>query len=1086
MSVSNAASGAVVRTLLLTDLVDSTRLIERTGDIRAAEALTQSDRIARDLLARFNGTEIDKTDGFLFLFDRPVDAVRYALAYHTALSDLASQVGASISARAGIHLGEVVLRANVPKDVALGAKPVEVDGLAKHTAARVMSLAGAKQTLLTRGPFDLARRASVGEPAVDEKLQWLAHGQYRFKGVTEPMEVFEVGMAGVAPLTAPPDSEKAGRVLTSADELMLGWRPAAGLEMPHRSNWVLREKLGEGGFGEAWLAANRKTAEMRTFKFCLDAERLGALRREVSVFRLMRELLGNRGDIARILDWQFDKAPYFLESEWSEDGNFMEWAERQGGLDQVPLSIRLELIAQLAEALAAAHSVGVLHKDIKPASVLISPDPNGVPKVRLTDFGVGTIQDEQLFLDKGITVYSMTDMFLPKSDSATGGAHLYRAPELIEGKEATVQTDIFSLGVMLYQIVVGDFGRALASGWERSISDELLVEDISSLVDGSSERRMDNALEVADHLRRLHERRTRLESGERTSAEGGSQTSTSEASGPRRESSSGLAAATGREPAAGPAKPVIGGMISRYRVIEKLAEGGMGALYLAEDIRLKRRVALKFLLARALQNPRVRERFIREARASALLDHPNICPVFEIDEVGDGPDRQTFIAMPYIGGGSLKEKILEEPLPVSDVIELVIQVGSGLARAHSHGIVHRDIKPANIMLTEDDVPKIVDFGLALIITPMGGKELTALTQEGAVSGTLMYMSPEQARGHKVDYRTDIWSLGVLTYETLTRRHPFDAVAPHALLNSLVNHAAEPMTALRSDVPQELDRVVGRAMRKSPGERYQKVEEMVADLQAIRKRSQASVPGVQVAAVKEAVLSIAVLPFRDMSPDRDQGYFCEGIAEEIINALMHVEGLHVASRGSSFQFDEGYDVREIGQRLKVDQVTEGSLRRAGNRVRITAQLTNTADGYQIWSERFDRTTDDIFEIQDEISKGILKKLKLELGVDKGPVRRYTDNIEAYNLYLKGRYYWNNRVPDAIRKSIEVYKKALELDPDYALAYCGLADCYLVPGYYGSQLPGQVMPLAKAAAERALAIDPNLVEAHTSLARIFHQS
>ena len=377
---------------------------------------------------------------------------------------------------------------------------------------------------------------------------------------------------------------------------MLGWRPAAGVDIPHRSNWVLREKLGEGGFGEAWLAANRKTGEERTFKFCMDAERLGALRREVSVFRLMREILGNRDDIARILDWQFDEAPYFLEAEWSEDGNFIEWAERQGGLDQAPLGTRLELIAQLGEALGAAHSVGVLHKDIRPAAVLITTDARGNPKVRLTDFGVGAVQDEQLFLDKGITAYSMADMFLPTSDSATGGAHLYMAPELIEGKEATVQTDIFALGVMLYQVVVGDFGCALASGWERNIGDALLREDIRSLVDGSPERRIGNALEVADRLRRLDERRSGLENEDWTSAEGESNSLTLERPEPRRERSGGFAAAPGREPAAGPAKPVVGGMISHYRIIEKLAEGGMGALYLAEDIRLKRRVALKFLL----------------------------------------------------------------------------------------------------------------------------------------------------------------------------------------------------------------------------------------------------------------------------------------------------------------------------------------------------------------------------------------------------------------------------------------------------------------------------------------------------------
>ncbi len=534
-----------------------------------------------------------------------------------------------------------------------------------------------------------------------------------------------------------------------------------------------------------------------------------------------------------------------------------------------------------------------------------------------------------------------------------------------------------------------------------------------------------------------------------------------------------------REPASDPAKPVIGGMISHYRIIEKLAEGGMGALYLAEDIRLKRRVALKFLLARALQNPTVRERFIREARASAVLDHPNICAVFEIDEVGEGHRRQTFIAMPYLSGGSLKEKLLEEPVPVSDIIDIVIQVGSGLALAHSHGIVHRDIKPANVMLTDEATPKIVDFGLVLIVGPMDGKELTKLTQEGAVSGTLVYMSPEQARGSKVDHRTDIWSLGVLTYEAVTGRQPFEAVAPHAFLNALVNGQPEPIVDLRPEAPPELDWVVRRAMAKSPDERYQHVEEMVAELEAIRQRTQAGASSVQIGAPKKTAHSIAVLPFRDMSPGRDQGYFCEGIAEEIINALTHVEGLHVASRGSSFQFDKAYDVREVGHKLKVAQVTEGSLRRAGNRLRITAQLTNTSDGYQVWSERFDRDADDIFEIQDEISMGILKKMKVDLVGDEGPVRRYTDNIEAYNLYLKGRYYWNKRTEDGLQRSVEQFKLAIEKDPDFALAFAGLAESYTTLGIYGALPPKEVMPLAREAAEHALDLDPGLAEAHTSL-------
>jgi serine/threonine-protein kinase len=508
---------AAVKALALTDLVDSTGLFARLGDRRAAEISARHERLARDLLLRCAGREIDKTDGFLALFDRAVDAVRFALAYHRGLAELGGQEGVELEARVGIHLGEVILRANPPEDVARGAKPIEIEGYAKPIAARVMALAKGRQTLLTRAAFDLARQAAAREPVADGQLRWLAHGAYALKGVAEPVEVFEVGETGFAPLRVPKSTAKARRAVAAGDEITLGWRPAPGLEIPRRPHWWLAEKLGEGGFGEVWRAAHEKTGESRVFKFCYQPDRLRSLQREVTLFRLLKESLGTRDDIARILDWNFDEAPYFLEVEYTEGGNLLEWVAEQGGPEAVPLATKLELVAQVAEALAAAHSVGVLHKDVKPSNVLVTTGRDGRPEVRLTDFGIGLVTDRQVLASRGITVFDLTEM-VAESTGSGGGTHLYMAPELVEGRAATVQADVYALGVMLYQAVAGDFTRSLAPGWRRDVPDEILQEDIAALVDGRPERRMRDAQQVAERLRSVEERRARREA-ERREAE---------------------------------------------------------------------------------------------------------------------------------------------------------------------------------------------------------------------------------------------------------------------------------------------------------------------------------------------------------------------------------------------------------------------------------------------------------------------------------------------------------------------------------------------------------------------------------------
>ena len=503
----SAAEQGALRVLVVTDLVQSTDLVERLGDDRARQVEARHDRRARDLVARFGGLEIDKSDGFLLLFERTIEAVAFALTYHRALVKLSQQEDAEIAARAGIHLGEVVLRRNTDEDVARGAKPIEVHGLAKPIAARLMSLAGPGQILVTRGAFDLARRASEGQGA--KRLRWLAHGTYTFQGVEDPLEVFEVGYEGESPLAAPGNTEKAHRLISPDGDLALGWRPAVGQGIPGRHHWLLEERLGEGGFGEVWLARH-KLGEQRVFKFCFEARQLQSLEREVTLYRILNQHIGQRSDIAKLLDWNFDEPPFFLESEVTPGGNLAQWVERSGGFDGVPLATRLELVAQVADALAAAHSVGVLHKDIKPENILIDlvegDDGVEVPKAVLTDFGIGHLTNQAMLDKQSITVLGFEDTF--DDVQTTGGGTLrYLAPELTEGKVASIQADVYSLGVVLYQMVVGDFSVALAPGWRRNVEDDLLREDIRAAVDGQPEMRLADAGALARRLRSLEERR---------------------------------------------------------------------------------------------------------------------------------------------------------------------------------------------------------------------------------------------------------------------------------------------------------------------------------------------------------------------------------------------------------------------------------------------------------------------------------------------------------------------------------------------------------------------------------------------------
>ena len=524
---------------------------------------------------------------------------------------------------------------------------------------------------------------------------------------------------------------------------------------------------------------------------------------------------------------------------------------------------------------------------------------------------------------------------------------------------------------------------------------------------------------------------------------------------------------------------MIGQTISHYKILEKLGEGGMGVVYKAEDTRLNRLVALKFLPRELTRDPEAKIRFIQEARTASALDHPNICTIHEIGETGE---EQLFLCMSFYPGETLKKLIEPGPLRFEMAVDIAVQITRGLSRAHEGGVVHRDIKPANIMVTRRGDVKIVDFGLAKLAGQRG------ITRTGTTVGTVAYMSPEQARGEDVDWRTDIWSLGVVLHEMATGRLPFGGDYEQAILYGILNAHPAPPSNLTPSLPAAFDRIVARALSKDPNDRYQNIEEMQADLQELgpsvsRRTSKTQADGTL------RLPSIGVLPFRDMSPAKDQEYFCEGIAEELINALTQIEGLRVAARTSAFQYkDRVLDVRRIGRELGVESVLEGSVRKAGNRLRVTAQLVNVSDGYHLWSEKYDRDLEDIFAIQDEISLAIVDKLRVKLLKEEKSklVKRYTESEEAYSLQLKGRYFWNRRHEGGIMRALELFQQAVEKDPLYAPGYVGMADCYNLSAHFSFVDPKLAYAKSKQAVAKALEIDDELAEAHASLGWIktFH--
>lgn len=515
---------------------------------------------------------------------------------------------------------------------------------------------------------------------------------------------------------------------------------------------------------------------------------------------------------------------------------------------------------------------------------------------------------------------------------------------------------------------------------------------------------------------------------------------------------------------------MIGKTISHYKILDKIGEGGMGVVYKAQDTKLDRLVALKFLPEHLLYDPTAKARFIQEAKGASAINHPNISTIYEIDEA----EGKSFIAMEFIDGKPLRELIEKNKLAIDKVIDMAIQICEGLHKAHQSGIVHRDIKPENMLVAKGGLVKILDFGLAKL------KGVSKLTQTGTTTGTVAYMSPEQAQGGAVDHQTDIWSLGIVLYEMVTGQLPFKAEYEQAVIYSILNENAPPITSLRTEVPIEFERLVNKCLEKQPYARYQNVNELLVDLGRVQKtlKQLYEVPA-------PSLKSIAVLPFDNISPDKDNEYFSDGLTEEIITNLSKIRTLKVISRTSIMRY-KGMkkSLKQIASELGVQYILEGSVRKHGNDLRITAQLIDATQDAHLWVEKYRGTVEDVFDIQEKVAGEIARALKIQLTPhEQEDLKKcYTCNTEAYQLYLKGRYYWNKRTEEGMLKGIEYFKQTIKIDPGYALAYVGLADAYILLGVYNYLPPNETMPKAKVAALRALEIDDLLGEGHASLAHL----
>ena len=582
-----------------------------------------------------------------------------------------------------------------------------------------------------------------------------------------------------------------------------------------------------------------------------------------------------------------------------------------------------------------------------------------------------------------------------------------------------------------------------------------------------------------------------------------------------------------------PARSLIGREFGRYQLLSLLGAGGMGEVYRAKDTRLGREVAVKILPPHLAHNREALSRFEREARAVAALSHPNILAIYDFG-IEQGV---SYAVMELLEGETLRARLNRSALEWREAVEIGVGVTEGLQAAHAKGIIHRDLKPENIFLTTEGRVKILDFGIARVKRIVSVEAITLstvaeTTKPGTVMGTVVYMSPEQVRGEAADAPSDIFSLGSMCYEMLTGERLFARESTAETMAAILRDDPPALAGSGRAIPEEVERLIRHCLEKGLAERYQTARGLLADLKGLKQRLELEAelermrqppvrslggaaaegaeqtisqtveqPGSAAAkssrtalpsrrrrsrkAPRKAIDSLAVLPLENASADAQAEYLSDGITESLINSLSHLPQLKVMARSTVFRYKgQAVDPQEVGRQLRVRAVLTGRVQQLGDHLIIKTELVDVADGSQLWGEQYHRRLSDIFAVQEEIAQEISEKLRLKLSGEERQrlAKRYTENTAAYQHYLKGRYYWNKRTEEGMKKGIEHFRQALEEDPTYALAYTGIADCYLLLSGYNALPPKEAMPRARAAAMKALEIDETLAEAHTSLAHL----